>query len=133
LRQILIGRPDGDFSTFLSFDARCAAEASASSASSSIIGQTTTPIAASASSKRMKLREQRGLDAVAGLVVRPKPIAKRLDDVIGGDAEVRRRPLSILLQQTLQHADDSAVGAVLSFVNRRKSVEVTKEFVRSVD
>ena len=39
--------------------------------------------------ERMELREQRGLDAGAGLVVRPKPIAKRLDHVVGGDAEVR--------------------------------------------
>ena len=37
--------------------------------------------------ERMELREQRGLDAGAGLVVRPKPIAKRL--VVGGDAEIR--------------------------------------------
>ncbi len=36
----------------------------------------------------MELREQRGLDAGAGLVVCPKPIAKRLDHVVGGDAEV---------------------------------------------
>jgi hypothetical protein len=36
----------------------------------------------------MELREQRGLDAVAGLVARPKPITKRLDHVVGGDAEV---------------------------------------------
>ena len=47
--------------------------------------------------ERMELREQRGLDAGAGLVVRPKPIAKRLDHVVGGDAEVRvRRSLSII-------------------------------------
>ena len=37
--------------------------------------------------ERMELREQRALDAGAGLVVRPKPIAKRLDHVVGGDAE----------------------------------------------
>jgi hypothetical protein len=37
----------------------------------------------------MELRQQRGLDAGAGLVVRPKPIAKRLDHVVGGDAEIR--------------------------------------------
>jgi hypothetical protein len=36
----------------------------------------------------MELREQRGLDAVAGLVVSLKPIAKRLDHVIGHDAEI---------------------------------------------
>ena len=38
--------------------------------------------------ERMELREQRGLDAGAGLVARPKPIAKRLDHVVGGDAEI---------------------------------------------
>ena len=37
----------------------------------------------------VELREQRGLDAGAGLVVRPKPITKRLDHVVGGDAEIR--------------------------------------------
>ena len=41
--------------------------------------------------ERMELREQRGLDACAGLVVRPKPIAKRLDHVVGGDAEISAR------------------------------------------
>ena len=39
--------------------------------------------------ERMELREQRGLDASAGLVVRPKPIAKRLDHMIGRDAKIR--------------------------------------------
>ena len=39
--------------------------------------------------ERMELREQRALDTGAGLVVRPKPIPKRLDHVIGGDAEIR--------------------------------------------
>ena len=39
--------------------------------------------------KWMELREQRGLDAGAVLVVRPKPIAKRLDHMVGSDAEIR--------------------------------------------
>src|SRR5438046_3215684 len=77
------------FSTFLSFDAICAAEASASSASNSIIGQDDNTHRRERLLERMELREQRGLDAGAGLVVRPKPIAKRLDHVIGRDAEVR--------------------------------------------
>ena len=38
--------------------------------------------------ERMELREQRGLDACAGLVAGPEPIAKRFDDVIGRDAEI---------------------------------------------
>ena len=37
--------------------------------------------------ERMELRQQRALDAGAALVVCPKPIAKRLDHVVGGDAE----------------------------------------------
>ena len=65
--------------------------------------------------ERMELREQRGLDAGAGLVVRPKPIAKRLDHVVGGDAEIRVAVLDHL-ENGLQHADDRAVRAVLAFV-----------------
>jgi hypothetical protein len=63
--------------------------------------------------ERMELREQRGLDAGARLVVRPKPIAKRLDHVVGGDAEVRVAVLVFnYLENGLQHADDSTVGTV---------------------
>ncbi len=66
--------------------------------------------------ERMELREQRGLDAGAGLVVRPKPIAKRLDHVIGGDAEIRGAVLVFnYLENGLQYADDGAVRAVLAF------------------
>ena len=81
-----------------------AAEASASSASSSTIGQTATPIARERFLQRVELREQRRLDAVAGLVAGPEVVAKRLDDVIGRDADVRRALLDHL-QHRLQHAD----------------------------
>ena len=46
--------------------------------------------------ERMELREQRALDAGAGLVAGPEPIAKRLDDMIGSDTEVRVTPLDHL-------------------------------------
>src|SRR6266513_2369089 len=80
----------------------------------------------------MELREQRGLDAGAGLVVRPKSIAKRLDHVVGGDAEIGVAVLDHL-ENGLQHADDGAVRAVLAFVESAQAVEVTEEFVSAVD
>ena len=84
--------------------------------------------------ERMELREQRGLDAGAGLVVRPKPIAKRLDHVVGGDAEVRVAVFVFnYLENGLQHADDRAVRTVLAFGEPAQAVEVTEEFVGSVD
>ena len=80
----------------------------------------------------MELREQRTLDAGAGLVVRPKPIAKRFDHVVGGDAEVRVAVLDHL-KHGLQHANDRAVRAVHAFVEPAQAVEVTEQFVGAVD
>src|SRR5207244_5548778 len=80
----------------------------------------------------MELRQQRRLDAGAGLVVRPKPIAKRLDHVVGGDAEVRVAVLDHL-EHGLQHADDGAVGAVHAFVEPAQPIEMTEELVGTVD
>jgi hypothetical protein len=75
---------------------------------------------------------QRGLDAGAGLVVRPKPIAKRLDHVVGGDAEVRVAVLDHL-EDGLQDADNGAVRAVHAFVEPAQPVEMTEEFVSAID
>ncbi len=84
--------------------------------------------------KRMELREKRGLDAVASLVVRPKPIAKRLDHVIGGDAEIGVAVFVFnYFENALEHADDRAVWAVLALSEAAQAVEVTEEFVSSVD
>ena len=80
----------------------------------------------------MELREQRGLDAGAGLVVRPKPIAKRLDHVVGGDAEIRVAVLQHL-ENGLQHADHGPIGTVHAFGEPTQSVEVTEEFVSAVN
>ena len=41
--------------------------------------------------EQRELREQVGIDAGAGLVAGPQAVAERLDDVIGGDADVARR------------------------------------------
>ena len=80
----------------------------------------------------MELREQRGLDAGAGLVVRPKPIAKRLDHVVGGDAKVRVAVLDHL-EDGLKYANNGAVRAVHAFVEPAQAVEVTEELVGAVD
>jgi len=84
--------------------------------------------------ERMELREQRALNAGAGLVVRPKPIAKRLDHVIGGDAEVRVAALLFdQLEHGLQHPDDGAVGPIDSLSEPAQAVEVTEQLVGPVN
>ena len=89
LRQILIGRPDGDFLDLLVLRREMRGR------SERIIGfeldhrPDDNAHRRERLFERMELREQRGLDAGAGLVVRPKPIAKRLDHVVGGDAKIR--------------------------------------------
>jgi hypothetical protein len=67
----------------------------------------------------MELREKCGFDMGAGLVVRPQSITKRLDHVIGGDADVDV-PVLDELENGLQDADGRTVGGSLPFVNRRK-------------
>src|SRR5262249_1024373 len=82
----------------------------------------------------MELRQKRGLDAGAGLVVRPKPIAKRLDHVVGGDAEVRVAVLVFdYLENGLQHTDDRAVRTVLALGKPAQAVEVTEQFVGALN
>ena len=119
LRKILVGRPDGDFLDLfvLRRDTR--------SRSERIIGfeldhrPDDNTHCRQRLFERMELREQRGLDAGAGLVVRPKPVAKRLDHVVGGDAEVGVAVLDHL-EHGLQHADDGAIRTVPPLLNRRK-------------
>ena len=80
----------------------------------------------------MELREQRRLDAGAGLVAGPEAVAKRLDDVIGRDADVRRSLLDHL-QHRLQHADHGAEGPVLPLREAAQAVEVAEQLVGAVD
>ena len=46
--------------------------------------------------EREKLRVEDGLDSLSRLVVRPEIVAERLDDVVGGDADMRRSRLDHL-------------------------------------
>lgn len=79
----------------------------------------------------VKLCVQCRLDTLPRLVAAPELVAKRFDDVVRGDADVRRSPLHHL-RDRMQHARDSAhvkIGALGS----PQSVEVAKQLVRAVD
>ncbi len=82
--------------------------------------------------QQRELREQRGFDARAGLVARPQAVAKRLDDVIRRDADVRRAAAD----QAVDRGDDAAHGRYLAalfvFLRRQREV-VAKQFVGAVD
>ena len=69
--------------------------------------------------ERVELRPQRRLDAFAGLVAGPEIVAERLDDVIGGHADVRR-PVLEHLHDGAEHAGDGAERRIGQFLNRRK-------------
>src|SRR6266404_8004603 len=131
LRQILVGRPDGDFLDLLVL------RSDMRSRSERIISfeldhrPDDNAHLRECLLERMELREKRGLDAGAGLVVRPKPIAKRLDHMIGRDTKVNAVVLQHL-KNGLQHADDRAVRTVFAFVEPAQAVEVTEEFVGPV-
>ena len=77
-----------------------------------------TPIAASASSSGWNCAQQRRIDAFAGLVAGPEIVAERLDDVIGGDADVRRAFFEHLRDRA-QHAGDRAERPVRQLGPRR--------------
>ncbi len=82
--------------------------------------------------QRVELRQQSRLDAVAGLVARPQAVAERLDDVVGGDAQVRLAALDEL-QHALQHANHGTEAPILSLVESALAIEVAEQLVRAVD
>src|SRR5206468_9119090 len=71
--------------------------------------------------ERVELREQRGLDALPGLVVGPEVVAERLDDVIGRHTDVSRSGLDHL-QYRMQHAADGAEGLILALAEMAPAV-----------
>ena len=79
----------------------------------------------------MELAEKRRLDALARLVSGPEVVPKRLDDVIGRDADMRRAALQHL-QHRVQDAGYRAVRLVLTLVEAAQAVEMAEELVRSV-
>ena len=132
LRKSLSGVQMQIFSTRASFDAISAAEANASSASSSIIAQTANPHRSQCVLERLELRAKRRIDTLSRFVAVPKLVTKRLDDVIGGDADVRGAFVDHL-QHGIEHADDGAESSILSVGEATQSVKMTEELVGSVD
>ena len=82
--------------------------------------------------ERLKLRQQRRLDAVGGLVARPEAIAKGLDDVIGRNAEVGGAVLDHL-QHGVEHTDYGAAGAIRAVAEAAQTIEVTEQLVGAVN
>ena len=71
---------------------------------SSTIAHTATPSASRASSSSGNCASSTGSMPVARLVVVPEIVAERLDDVIGGDAEVRRAAFEHARTSSVDHA-----------------------------
>jgi hypothetical protein len=86
--------------------------------SSSTIGQTAMPIGGEPFFQRRELREQRALNACAGLVAGPKLVTKRFEYVIGADAHVGSAGFDHL-QYCIEHARDRAEGRILALFQRR--------------
>src|SRR5882762_3117248 len=80
----------------------------------------------------MKLREQCGFDAVAGLVARPQTITEGFDDVIRRHAEMGR-PLFDHLQHGMQHAAYGAEGSIGAFVEAAQTVEMAEQLIGAVN
>jgi hypothetical protein len=78
------------------------------------------------------LREERRLDAFAGLVSIPKPVAKRLDNVIGSNADVRG-PLGHHLQHGVKDSGHGAEPRGFTGPDAAQTVKVPEQLVRSVD
>src|SRR5205085_1103955 len=81
--------------------------------------------------ERMKLRPQRRLDALTGLVSGIEVVAKRLDDVIGGDADVCGAAFEHL-DDGSEHSRDSAERRVAA-LEPSYAIEMAKELVRAVN
>ncbi len=78
-----------------------------------------------------KLRSQRTFDAGAGFVTRPELVAKRLDDVVRRDTDVRGAVFEQLGHRA-QHAGNCAERRI-SLLETTDSVEMTEQFVCTVD
>ena len=80
----------------------------------------------------MKLRPEGRLDSVTGLVPRPERIAERLNDVIGGYANVRR-PGFVHLQHSIQDADNRPVLRIVPCAPSTQAIEVAVQLVSPID
>lgn len=82
--------------------------------------------------EKAELRQQIGLDAVAGLVSRPEAVPERLDDVVGGDRHVRRARLH-QIENRSEHAAHRSYLPPLSIPGVRQRVVVAEQLVCAID
>ena len=119
-------------STSPSSAATAAAAARASSASWATMAQTVTPRASSASSSSGNCDMQLGVDSRSGLVARPQIVSKRLDHVVGGDADVGG-PVLEHRHHGSEHPADGADLLSRGVPARGHGEEVTEQLVGTVE
>ncbi len=119
-------------STRVSSSSAAAAAASASSASNSTMGQTTTPITLSDSSRIGNCESEIRRHAGGRLVAAPELVAERLDDMVGRDADVRRAFVDHA-ENRAQHAADGGHFATLGIFAEGQRVVVPEQLVSAVN
>ena len=82
--------------------------------------------------EQAELRQQVGIDAGAGLVSGPEAVAERLDDVIGGNADVGRAAIDHA-EHRADHATRRAHFPALLVTRGGHGVEVAEQLVGAVD
>ena len=82
--------------------------------------------------EQLELIQKIRIDAVAGFVRRPQPVAERLDDVIGSDADVRRAAVDHS-EDGQEHPTDGGDFAPLAVACARHRVVMAEQLVRAID
>jgi hypothetical protein len=82
---------------------------------------------------RVELREEVGLDPVAGLVASVELVAERLDHVVVGARDVRHVGLAHERDEGREQRAKRPDRLSLGVVSRRRAVEGAEELVRAVD
>jgi hypothetical protein len=79
----------------------------------------------------VELSEKRGLNPIARFVARPEAVSKRLNNVIGRNADVHGATFDHF-QYRIEHAYDRTIGSVLTLGEAPQTVEVPEQLVGSV-
>ena len=112
---------------------RAAAAPMASSASNSIIGQTTSPMAWRASSASENCASSSGGMPRLGLVAGVALVAPRADDVVGGTADMGHAGIVEQPEDALDDADRRADRLAVGRGRRRPAEVGAKQLVRRVE
>ena len=83
--------------------------------------------------ERLELRVQQRVHPLAGLVARPERVAERLDDVIGGHAQMRRAALEHAQDRRDDAPNSQQLLRPAAVEGRPRREEVAEELVGAVD